>query len=135
LDFLLHPDRLSRLAGNKAVDVKQLGLEETLNWLVQATIYKSHADPYLQATQETINYKVVSSLLNVLNAPSISPLAAAQVQESVHKIRAFYGNKPSAMAKYISQTIDQFKANPNDWKPMQTPNIPDGAPIGMDCLD
>lgn len=135
LDFLLHPDRLSRLAGNKAVDLKQLGLEETLNWLTQSTIYKSHEDPYLQATQETINYKVVSSLLNALNAPTISPLAAAQVQESVHKIRAFYGNKPSVMAKFLVQTIDQFKANPNDWKPMQTPNIPDGAPIGMDCMN
>ena len=135
LDFLLHPDRLSRLAGNKAVDAKQLGLQETLSWLNQSTIYKTHADAYLQATQETINFKVVSSLLNVLNAPTISPLAAAEVQESVQKIRAFYGKTPSAMAKFIVQTIDQFKANPNDWKPMQTPVIPDGAPIGMDCLD
>jgi hypothetical protein len=135
LDFLLHPDRLSRLAGNKSVDSKQLGVEETLDRLTQATINKSHTDSYLQATQETINFKVVSALLNVLNAPSISPLAAALVQASVQKIRANYSLKPTAMAKYIVQTIDQFKANPNDWKPMQTPNIPDGAPIGMDCLD
>ncbi len=135
LDLLLHPDRLSRLAGNKSVDSKQLGVEETLDRLMQATINKSHADSYLQATQETINFKVVSALLNTLNAPSISPLAAAQVQVFVQKIRANYSLKPTAMAKYIVQTIDQFKANPNDWKPMQTPNIPDGAPIGMDCLD
>jgi len=135
LDFLLHPDRLSRLAGNKAVDAKQLGLHETLAWLNQSTIFKTHPDNYLQATQETINFKVVSALLNVLNAPSISPLAAAQVHESVQQIRAHYGKHASAMAKYIVQTIDQFKANPNDWKPMQTPIIPDGAPIGMDCLD
>jgi hypothetical protein len=135
LDFLLHPERLSRLAGNKAVDEKQLGLEETLNWVVQSTIMKTHADSYLQATQETINYKVVASLLNVLNAPSLSPLAAAQVHESVQKIRGYYGKTPTAMAKFIVQTIEQFKANPNDWKPMDTPKIPDGAPIGMDCLD
>jgi hypothetical protein len=117
------------------VDAKQLGLQETLSWLTQSTIYKMHADAYLQATQETINFKVVSSLLNVLNAPTISPLAAAEVQESIQKVRAYYGKNPSAMAKFIVQTIDQFKANPNDWKPMQTPIIPDGAPIGMDCLD
>lgn len=135
LDFLLHPERLSRLAGNKAVDAKQLGLAETLNWVVQSTIYKTHTDSYLQATQETINYKVVASLLNVLNAPSLSPLAAAQVHESVQKIRGYYGKTPTTMAKFIIQTIDQFKANPNDWKPMDTPKIPDGAPIGMDCLD
>ncbi len=135
LDFLLHPDRLSRLAGNKAVDPKQLGLRETLDWLNQATIYKTHTDTYLQATQETINFKVVSALLNVLNAPSISPLAAAEVQETVRKIRAYYGFKTGSMSAYITQTIDQFRANPADWKPMQTPNIPDGAPIGMDCMD
>ncbi|MFM2441430.1 MAG: hypothetical protein RL449_71 [Bacteroidota bacterium] len=134
LDFLLHPDRLSRLAGNKAVNAKQLGVSETLSALLNATLYTAHIDPYLQATQETINFKVVSSLLNVLNAPSISPLAAAQVQESVKGIRYLYSKKSGAFASYLVQTIDQFKANPADWKPMQTPVIPDGAPIGMDCF-
>jgi hypothetical protein len=135
LDFLLHPDRLSRLAGNKAVNAKQLGVSETLSALLNATLYTAHIDPYLQATQETINFKVVSSLLNVLNAPSISPLAAAQVQESVKGIRYLYSKKSGAFASYLVQTIDQFKANPADWKPMQTPVIPDGAPIGMDCYE
>jgi hypothetical protein len=135
LDFLLHPDRLSRLVANKAVDPKQLGLTETLQGLTKATIYKIQVDSYLNATQETINFKVLSALLNVLNAPTIAPLAAAEVQECVHQIRAYYAKSPHVMAKYIVQTIDQFKANPNDWKPMQTPTIPDGAPIGMDCMD
>ena len=135
LDFLLHPDRLSRLAGNKAVNAKQLGVSETLSALLNATLYTAHTDPYLQATQETINFKVVSSLLNVLNAPSISPLAAAQVQESVKGIRYLYSKKSGAFASYLVQTIDQFKANPADWKPLLTPVIPDGAPIGMDCYE
>ncbi len=135
LDFLLHPDRLSRLAGNKAVNAQQLGVSETLSTLLNATLYTAHTDPYLQATQETINFKVVSSLLNVLNAPSISPLAAAEVNESVKGIRFMYSKKPGAFASYLVQTIDQFKANPADWKPMQTPVIPDGAPIGMDCFE
>jgi len=135
LDFLLHPDRLSRIAGNKAVNAQQLGVSETLNTLLQATLYTSHSDPYLQATQETINFKVVSSLLNVLNAPSISPLAAAEVASSVKGIREFYSKKTGSFASYLVQTIDQFKANPADWKPMQTPVIPDGAPIGMDCFE
>jgi hypothetical protein len=135
LDFLLHPDRLSRLAGNKAVNSKQLGVLETLSALLNATLYTAHTDPYLQATQETINFKVVSSLLNVLNAPSISPLAAADVASSVKGIRYMYSKKSGAFASYLVQTIDQFKANPEDWKPMQTPVIPDGAPIGMDCYE
>ncbi len=135
LDFLLHPDRLSRLAGNKAVNVQQLGVSETLSTLLQATLYTSHSDPYLQATQETINFKVVSSLLNVLNAPSISPLAASEVNASVKGIREVYSKKTGAFASYLVQTIDQFKANPADWKPMLTPVIPDGAPIGMDCFE
>ena len=135
LGFLLHPDRLSRLAGNKAVDARQLGVQEMLESLMKATFYKSYSDSYLQATQETINFKVLSILLNSLNAPSLSPRAAAQVQESVHQIRSYFEKSPKAMAKYMVQTIDQFKANPMDWKPMQTPNIPDGAPIGMDCID
>jgi hypothetical protein len=135
LDFLLHPDRLSRLAGNKAVNAQQLGVSEALNTLLLATLYTSHSDLYLQATQETINFKVVSSLLNVLNAPSISPLAAAEIASSVKGIKDAYSKKTGAFAGYLVQTIDQFKANPADWKPMQTPVIPDGAPIGMDCYE
>jgi hypothetical protein len=135
LDFLVHPDRLSRLAGNKAIDASQLGLTETLQTLVQATMYRVHQDSYLQATQETINFKVLSSLLNAANAPTISPLAAAGLHASINEIRAFYVKKPSVFANYLIHTIDQFKSNPGEWKPMQTPTIPDGAPIGMDCLD
>jgi hypothetical protein len=117
------------------VNTQQLGVSETLNTLLQATLFTSHADPYLQATQETINFKVVSSLLNVLNAPSISPLAAADISTSVKGIRDIYNKKTGSFASYLVQTIDQFKANPADWKPMQTPVIPDGAPIGMDCYE
>jgi hypothetical protein len=117
------------------VNAQQLGVSETLNTLLQATLYSSHSDAYLQATQETINFKVVSSLLNVLNAPSISPLAAAEVASSVKGIREVYSKKTGSFASYLVQTIDQFKANPSDWKPMQTPVIPDGAPIGMDCYE
>jgi hypothetical protein len=135
LDFLLHPDRLSRLAGNKGINSKQLGVSETLSAILSATLYAAHTDPYLQSTQETINFKVVSSLLNVMNAPSISPLAAADVASSVKGIRDVYSKKSGAFAFYLIQTIDQFKANPADWKPMQTPVIPDGAPIGMDCFE
>lgn len=135
LDFLVHPDRLSRLAGNKAIDASQLGLTETLQTLVQATMYRVHQDSYLQATQETINFKVLSSLLNAANAPTISPLAAAGLHASINEIRVFYVKKPSVFANYLIHTIDQFKSNPGEWKPMQTPTIPDGAPIGMDCLD
>jgi hypothetical protein len=53
----------------------------------------------------------------------------------VKGIRDVYSKKPGAFASYLVQTIDQFKANPADWKPMQTPVIPDGAPIGMDCYE
>ena len=135
LDFLFHPDRLSRLAGNKAVNANQLGVSETLQIVLQATLYTAHSDPYLQATQETINFKVVSSLLNVLNAPSISALAAAEVNAAVKGIKEVYSHKSSAFASYLVETIDEFKANPADWKPRQTPVIPDGAPIGMDCFE
>lgn len=136
LDFLLHPDRLSRLSQNKAVDPKQFGLGDLLGTLVQETIRKSHPDSYLQASQETINFKVISSLLNVLNAPTISPLAAAEIHASVQGIRTTYHKKiGEPFAEYVVKTIDAFKANPADWKPMQTPVIPDGAPIGMDCFE
>jgi hypothetical protein len=53
----------------------------------------------------------------------------------VKGIRDVYSKKSGAYAAYLVQTIDQFKANPADWKPMQTPAIPDGAPIGMDCYE
>jgi hypothetical protein len=135
LDFLLHPDRLSRLAGNKAVNAQQLGVTEMVNTLLQATLYTTHADLYLQATQETINFKVLTSLLNVLNAPSLSPLAAAEINASVQSLRWEYAKKTGPFPAFIMLTIEQFKKNPADWKPMQTPVIPDGAPIGMDCFE
>ncbi|MCZ2473913.1 DUF5117 domain-containing protein [Aquirufa ecclesiirivi] len=135
LDFLLHPDRISRIQQNHAVDVSNLGLNELLQNISQQSLEKSWSDSYLNAAQETINYKVCEAVMNTFHAPSLAPLAKVELYASIKKWQQFYAQKgkTSSFALYMHQFIQESLDHPKEWKALASPSIPDGAPIGMDC--
>ncbi len=135
LDFLFHPDRISRIQQNHAIDVQNLGLNELLQIISQHTIEKSWSEPYLMAAQETINFKICEALLNTWQAPSLSALAKMELQAGLKKWQQYFSKKATSnpFAMYMQQYIQDALIHPADWKTHASPVIPDGAPIGMDC--
>lgn len=135
LDFLLHPDRVSRIQQNHAIDDQNLGLSVLLQIISQQTLEKSWTDTYLNAAQETINYKVCEAVLNTLHAPNLAPLAKVELYAGIKKWQQNYTKKAttSAFARYMQQFIQESLDHPTEWKALASPSIPDGAPIGMDC--
>jgi hypothetical protein len=65
LRLLLHPQRLSRLVAHKSMDVRQLGLEELLDKIINKTIKKNYKDTYYQELQNVINMEVLEQLFYV----------------------------------------------------------------------
>jgi hypothetical protein len=136
LRFLLHPQRASRLVQQKTLNTKQLGLQETIEELVDDSIYKSHKNSYLNQLQITINYNVLRHLFNLGANQQAIPQVKAIVNQELQNVKAWLlKNSNDANAKNMVAEIDSYFKNPSNYKLPAVPKIPDGSPIGMDCLD
>jgi hypothetical protein len=45
------------------------------------------------------------------------------------------GSGKSAISAEMVKRIDNFMEEPSEFKLVPVPDIPDGSPIGMDCMD
>ncbi|MEO9511627.1 MAG: zinc-dependent metalloprotease [Flavobacteriaceae bacterium] len=136
LKLLLHPERASRLIQQKSLDNAQLGLEEVLTSLMKATIEKAHKDSYLEEVQQTINFRVLFHILNLGASDKVHPQVNAIAIEAIKTIRALLiGKGKNIISAEMVRRIDMFLKAPSSFKVISTPTIPDGSPIGMDCMN
>lgn len=136
LRLLLHPERASRLIQQKSLDKNQIGLADVLNTLVKSTLEESHKEPYLDEVQQTINFRVLNHILNLAAADAVHPQVNAISIEALKTIRtSLLNNGKSAISAEMVRLIDSFLKNPSSFKVVPSPKIPDGSPIGMNCMD
>lgn len=134
LSFLLHPQRASRLIQQKSLDVKQIGLQDVLGELINNTFKKSYKDAYLNEVQQNINFRVLYYIKNLAASknvhPKVNAIANFKLQEL--KDRFLDRNKPYALE--IVKRIEHFQKHPEHFKTIVSPKMPDGSPIGMECM-
>ncbi|KQC29246.1 zinc-dependent metalloprotease [Flagellimonas eckloniae] len=136
LRLLLHPERASRLIQQKSLDKNQVGLADVLNTLVKSTLEKSRKEPYLDEVQQTINFRVLNHIINLAAADAVHPQVNAISIEALKTIRtSLLNNGKSAISAEMVRLIDSFLKNPSSFKVVPSPKIPDGSPIGMNCMD
>ncbi|UII76015.1 zinc-dependent metalloprotease [Flagellimonas sp. HMM57] len=136
LGLLLHPERASRLIQQKSLDKNQLGLEQVFNTLVNATIEKTHKNTYLDEAQQIINFRVLFHMMNLAAHNEVHPQVNAIANESLKRLKTRMTNKgSSAISSEMVRRIDAFLKAPASFKVIPAPKIPDGSPIGMDCMN
>jgi len=136
LGLLLHPERASRLIQQKSLDKNQLGLSEVLEETIKSTIGASNRDAYLDEVQQTINFRVLYHIMNLAAHDAVHPQVNALAHESLKNIKAsLLGGEKTAIAIEMVRRIDAFLDKPENFKLIPTPKIPDGSPIGMDCMN
>lgn len=134
LGFLFHPQRVSRLVQQKSLDSKQFGLEDLLSEVWEATIEKNHKDSYLQTVQNNINFRVFTHLLNLLSQEEVHPeVTAIGYHFMREKMNAIPASKADIIEKEMYRRWQSFEKNPDGFKVISSPQIPDGSPIGMNC--
>ena len=137
LEFLLHPERASRLVQHKSLDNNQLGLDELINTLISNSIKKSHKDTYHEELQNIVNKQVLNHLFSLAaNQGNYSQIIAI-VNSNLEEIGAFLRTKKAkgVQKMYDNQlikSISDFKKNPSKYSKVRAPKIPDGSPIGME---
>ncbi len=135
LGLLLHPERASRLIQQKSLDANQLGLIEVLDKVVKHTIQKSHKDAYLNEVQQNINFRVLLHLMNLAAHQNVHPQVNAIANHKIRMLRSSFIPKSDVYAPEMVRRIDNFYAHPEQFEVIAVPKIPDGSPIGMDCMN
>lgn len=135
LKYLLHPERANRLIQQKSLDSKQLGLEDVLNALIDASFGKQHKDVYLKEVQQMINIEVLQYMMNLAVSDAAYFQTKHEANMAIRKIsRLLYDNKQKnhAYAEMYRNMISEFNSKPEKFKKKDAPKIPDGSPIGTD---
>ncbi len=136
LKLLLHPERLSRLVQQKALNANQFGPEELLRGLLNRTIKDIPNDSYQAEVQRTINYSVLYELFDVgVNSNSSSQVRALVISELMRLKNWLEEHKTNPTHRMLAFEIERFLKEPSQFKKPKVPKIPDGSPIGMDCLE
>ncbi|WP_435625528.1 zinc-dependent metalloprotease [Flagellimonas sp.] len=135
LGLLLHPERASRLIQQKSLDGSQLGLSDVLKATTEKTIEKSHKDTYISEVQQTINFRVLYHVMNLAAHTKVHPQVNGLAFNHLKDIKKdlLSGNKNTASEEMVRR-IDAFLKAPTAFKVIPAPKIPDGSPIGMDCM-
>jgi len=135
LGLLLHPERASRLIQQKALNPYNLGLDEVLDEVMSGTMGKGFKNSYLDEVQNNINFRVLFHMMNLAASEKVYPQVNAIANTKIKELKSTVLTKgKGANAKEIIRRIEQFYAEPDDFKVISAPTIPDGSPIGMDCF-
>jgi hypothetical protein len=135
LGFLLHPERASRLIQQKSVDPNQLGLKEIIKGLEENTLMKTHKDDYKMQVQRTINYRVLYHIMNLAAHKEVHPQVNAIANDVLRSLKSKYMSSSDADQKEMARRIGIFMEEPDEFKVIAAPKLPDGSPIGMDCAN
>ena len=136
LGLLLHPERASRLIQQKSLDNGQLGLLDVLKTTTEETIQKKHKDAYISEVQQTINFRVLYHIMNLAAHTKVHPQVNGLAINHLKQIKKdLLGGTKNVVSEEMVRRIDAFLKAPTAFKVIPAPKIPDGSPIGMDCMD
>ncbi len=133
LQLLLHPERANRLVQQKALEAKNLGLEEVLNELTDLVYGSAKGSDYEKEVHRTIQFVTLQQLMNLIATSKAIPQTKGIAKQSLQNISAQLSKgSRSTFEQFLLDEINKFNRAPEKFKVMRTPKIPDGSPIGSD---
>jgi hypothetical protein len=131
--FLIHPERLARLVIQQEMNPENLSPNELLEMVFEAC---SSTD---NAYERMVGKVYLNRLLELASSDDISPEVTGIVYAHINEMLKYAEkgklyNSPTAEEKahfsYLERQIKLFEQNPTTFKPVKSPSMPDGSPIG-----
>ncbi|WP_115462881.1 zinc-dependent metalloprotease [Winogradskyella aurantiaca] len=136
LRLLLHPERMNRVVLQNSIDNKQLSLKALFGQLIASSFNQIYEDSYLQTINRQYQNNVLKHLMNLAVSEKASFEVNALAYSALEDIaKKWLSELDDPYAKQQLRLINQFKEDPEDFKLMSSPKIPDGSPIGMDVCN
>jgi hypothetical protein len=137
LEFLLHPQRANRLVLQRTLDDRLPGLNELLESLLISTLLSAPGDlDYRAELMYTVNFIVIDHLIRLANDPVSYPQVKAIVEQHLShlKEKLVKEENKGVSGAYKTALIKQIEENKVKHLD-HLPELPPGAPIGMECMD
>ncbi|MBM4186568.1 MAG: DUF5117 domain-containing protein [Gemmatimonadetes bacterium] len=137
VELLLHPERAARLVQQRALDGRQLGLEETIDRLTRSTFDAVPVSGYHAEIARAVQRVVADQLMALVQAAPAAQVRAVARQKLVGlKTRPLIGGPTEAARAaraLLVADIDRFLERPFDPTRRIAPaGLPPGSPIGHD---
>lgn len=137
IQFLLNPQRLTRIIEQKARSNAQLDIFEIYESLLETVGPQEGASAMNQEIGRMTEKLAVQHLLGLAGDKDIMQQVAASALLTVTQLAEQYSanmgtasNNNKAHYLYLATQIKQFLADPSDYKTPEIPSMPDGSPIG-----
>jgi hypothetical protein len=134
LELLLHPARLNRIYWQQVSDPNQLSLDELLE-------KSAHMFNTAQARDRltALNEYVLNLYLRQIMAASVDkqslPQVKSKLKDHLYQWERWAKKYHKDMAAHYLDILNQYWQSPEDFDRMETPELPDGSPIGSDlCI-
>jgi uncharacterized protein DUF4953/uncharacterized protein DUF5117 len=135
IGLLLHSERASRLIQQKALQPNNLGLSDVLEAVIKGTINKQHKNDYISEVQQNINFRVLYHIMKLALHHKVHPQVNAIANAKLSALKSSLISRSDINSREMIRRIDRFVKSPDKFEIMQAPKIPDGSPIGMDCMN
>jgi len=133
LKLLLHPERANRMIQQKALDDKQIGLQDLLDKLLTASLKNKKSKGYFGEIQNMVNYNVLDHIMAMGGDNRAYPQVTAITNFELMKLKTLLSKDHiNPIALNMVKMIDGYLGNPKGYKSNSYPKIPDGSPIGSD---
>jgi hypothetical protein len=135
LKLLLNSQRANRIIQQKSLDNKQLGFDDLLQHVLEASFGKRYNDVYKEEIQQLINERVLLHVMNLAVSDQSIFQVKAKANDAINSLSRDYladKKKPSQYAAQFAMLIKEFREHPDKFKIENAPKIPDGSPIGSD---
>ena len=142
LNFLLHPQRANRLVEFRARNDQQPGFQIVTDRLLDFWKDNQPKDTYQAEIARIVQYRILDHLMKLGMDERAIPQVKAIVYATLNRLEAWLKTRqqpPVSSAfrihnQYCQDQIELYKRSPEKWKPGPLQEMPDGSPIGMECM-
>ncbi len=135
LALLLNPQRLARLLQQDAMNGEQLGLTETVNQLLDATLMANQVEGLNGLIQQRVDYLTLSELIKSAESKQASPEVKAHLYNELGKVNGWLqtqANRNPERFMWLKALLDKYFNGELKIETLPDVKMPPGSPIGAE---
>lgn len=131
IKLLMMPERLNRLYVQSLTDSDVPGLHQVLEVTTRNLDLQQQSSEYHQALQLMVFDQYLQFLMvNIVGKKTMTPVKSI-LETQLRAIEKRLKKRKTANDRHWLTIIGNFRADPNEFKSIEAPKIPDGSPIGQ----